>query len=147
MEKSILNDHSRVISGTVIELGAYNITTNRTTMLYLNDTLESLYGSRLTFEDCHFVDSDNGFELYVQIQDLIGFTRCQFEHASVNSFAGSQHNNSNLKQGPFQMVFIESSFYNYNDRNGYKIDSNNQLWFPNILFVTLIFMTMILIDN
>ena len=132
-ESSIYN-HSRVVSGTVVEITASNITTNLTTMLYLNDSRDdnSVYGSRFRFENCKFIDSDNAFEIYLQVQDAFDFINCRFEDAAVNAFIGTQHNDTSLAIDKYQFEFLKCHFYNYYDRLAFSLDSNEQKWFANV---------------
>ena len=81
--QSHINNHSVVIYATVVELEVYNVTTNTSTMLFLNDTKETDYGSRVNIYDCHFIHHANAFEIYVQPNDEINFTNCKLNQVHI----------------------------------------------------------------
>lgn len=65
------------------------------------------------------------FEMYIQESDSISIHDCNFKDASINTYSGddgySWYNNA-------QLSIDTCNFYNYVDRNAFKMDTNSETW-------------------
>ena len=63
--------------------------------------------------------------MYIQESDLISLHDCNFIDASINIYSGddgySSYNNA-------QLSIDTCNFYNYVDRNAFKMDTNSETW-------------------
>ena len=95
-----------VISSTSSEIDVFNIETNNTKLLYLNDNRSS---TDIDIYRSSFVNSDNLFEIFIKRFDRINLYDSNFTRATFNIFSGS---NDQISPNNLQINITNCDFYN-----------------------------------
>ena len=114
-----------IMASTISIIEVFNVFTNYSGLLYLNNSRENAQGSQIEIYDSNITNSNMAFEMYIQESDSISIHDCNFIDASMNTYSGddgySSYNNA-------QLSIDTCNFYNYVDRNAFKMDTNSETW-------------------
>ncbi|MCH2123076.1 MAG: hypothetical protein MK136_17765, partial [Pirellulaceae bacterium] len=131
LSASNLIDETLVVSSAVSIVEIFDISAERTKVLYLNDSRKTSFGARIDIYSSHFVDSSDLMEMYLKPSDSVYIYDSDFEQSTMTVRSGTADSFS-TSSGE-QLDMNNCSFRNHvGDRRAFYLESNGQDWMPNV---------------